>query len=253
MQIVSGQAALVTGASGLVGAEASRARARPGVGIAAYGRAQSALDGLGAEVRGSEAYVGDAYDPKRLAAAPADAEQSLGSIEILVTLAGGDGAPSLHASLGADRWRRAIDTDLNSVIFMVRAVLPGVIERGRGRGRIVTVVSSAGRRSSQASAAYAAAKAGVVMLTEYIAKEYAHAGVHVNRVAPSNAETSRPRDRVSAPHRDAIAANVPLGRIGRIGRIGQPTDTAEEIAFLISDRSSWITSTTRDITGGMIL
>jgi 3-oxoacyl-[acyl-carrier protein] reductase len=248
-QNFSGQVALVTGASGSIGAAVSRRLAGLGAAVAVHGRTRGALEELSAEIRGdggnSKAYLGDARDPGHLVAVAADVTQTLGPIDVLVTLAGGDGAPAPTASLTAERWREVVDTDLNSVFYTLRAVLPGMIEHGGGR--IVTVASSAGRRPSQANAAYAAAKAGVVMLTEHLAKEYAHAGIRINCVAPSIVETAKLRDRLSAQARGAIADGVPLGRIG------QPADIAEAAAFLAADRSSWITGTTLDITGGMTL
>jgi 3-oxoacyl-[acyl-carrier protein] reductase len=169
----------------------------------------------------------------------------VGTIDILVTLAGGDGSPTPTASLDPDRWRGVIETDLTSVFLAVHGVLPGMLERGGGR--IVTVASSAGRRPSQANAAYAAAKAGVIMLTEHIAKEYAASGVRANCVAPAIIETAKLRERMSPSQLEAIGAHVPLGRVG------QPSDVAEAVAFFATDQSSWITGTVLDVSGGITL
>lgn len=248
-QLFAGRVALVTGASGSIGAEVSRTLAAHGADVAIHGRTRGALDELGAELRrlgrNTKSYVGDVCDPEHLATTAADIALALGPVDVLVALAGGDGAPCPTASLSPERWREVVATDLDSVFFTLRAVLPGMVERGGGR--IVTVASSAGRRPSRANAAYGAAKAGVVMLTEHVAKEYAHAGVRVNCVAPSIVETAKLRSRVAAQQREAIADQVPLGRIGR------PADIADAIVHLASDRSSWVTGTTLDITGGMTL
>ena len=111
----------------------------------------------------------------------------------------------------------------------------------------MTVASTAGRRPSGANAAYAAAKAGVVMLTEHLAKEYASAGIRVNCVSSSSVETAKLRSRMPADALAGVAAQVPLGRIG------QPADVAAAIAYLASDAASWETGTTLDVTGGMTL
>jgi 3-oxoacyl-[acyl-carrier protein] reductase len=246
---LQGRVALVTGASGSIGAEVSRALAARGAAVAVHGRTESALGKVVADIGAAGgtavAHVGDVRDAGRLDATVAEIASTLGTIDVLVPLAGGDGVPSPTAELTPERWRSVIETDLTSVFLTVHAVLPGMLERGGGR--IVTVASSAGRRPSQANAAYAAAKAGVVMLTEHLAKEYAASGIRVNCVAPAIVDTAKLRDRMPAARLDAVAAHVPLGRIGR------PDDVAEAVAFLASDASSWITGTTLDITGGMTL
>jgi 3-oxoacyl-[acyl-carrier protein] reductase len=191
------------------------------------------------------AYIGDARDAHHVATVVADVAATVGTIDILVTLAGGDGSPTPTASLDPDRWRGVIETDLTSVFLAVHGVLPGMLERGGGR--IVTVASSAGRRPSQANAAYAAAKAGVIMLTEHIAKEYAASGVRANCVAPAIIETAKLRERMSPSQLEAIGAHVPLGRVG------QPSDVAEAVAFFATDQSSWITGTVLDVSGGITL
>jgi 3-oxoacyl-[acyl-carrier protein] reductase len=244
-----GRVALVTGASGSIGAEVSRTLAARGATVALHGRNADALESLAADIRhdGGVAfvYIGDVRDGSHLDTVVADVASNAGIIDIVIPLAGGDGRPSPTATLEPERWRSVIETDLTSVFLTVHAVLPGMI--GAGDGRIVTVASSAGRRPSQANAAYAAAKAGIIMLTAHLAKEYAAAGIRANCVAPAIIETATLHETMPTAHFAALATHVPLGRIG------QPTDVAEAIAFFASDTSSWITGTTLDITGGMTL
>jgi 3-oxoacyl-[acyl-carrier protein] reductase len=244
-----GHVALVTGASGSIGGQVSRVLAERGAAVAVHGRTKGVLDDVAAGIRAdggiSTPFVGDARDASHLSTVVADIAATLGTVDILVTLAGGDGAPSPTADLVPERWRSILETDLTSTFIAVHAVLAGMLKLGGGR--IVTVASSAGRRPSQANAAYAAAKAGVVMLTQHIAKEYAASGVRANCVAPSIIETAKLRRRVPLVQLEGIGAQVPLGRLG------QPSDVAEAVAFLASDQSSWITGTVLDITGGMTL
>ncbi|MEU4335454.1 SDR family NAD(P)-dependent oxidoreductase [Micromonospora lupini] len=244
-----GRVAWVTGASGSIGAEISRALAARGAAVALHGRTESALERVVADIRAAGgvavAHVGDVRDGGHLQSVVSEVAGELGAVDILVVCAGGAGQPTPTATLTPDRWREVIETDLTSVFLTVQAALPGLIEAQRGR--IITVASSAGRRPSRANAAYAAAKAGVVMFTEHLAKEYADVGIRVNCVAPSIVDTATLRTRMSAAQREAVAAQVPLGRIGT------PADVAEAVVFLASDASSWITGTTLDITGGMTL
>ncbi|MGW6376946.1 SDR family NAD(P)-dependent oxidoreductase [Rhodococcus sp. NPDC055112] len=246
---LTGRVALVTGASGSIGAAVGRALADRGAAVAVHGRTENRLTALVQQIRESggraTAHLGDVRDPEHLAELTKRVSADLGPIDIAVPLAGGAGAPEPSAAMSVQRWREVVDLDLTSTFLTLRAVLPGMVERGDGR--IVTVASSAGRRASQANAAYAAAKAGVVMLTEHLAKEYAGNGIRVNCVAPSIVETDTLRHRMPAAQLAAIAGYVPLRRIG------QPADIAETVAFLVSDAAGWITGNTIDITGGMTL
>ncbi len=121
----------------------------------------------------------------------------------------------------------------------------GMIERGRGS--IVTMASSAGRLPSQASAAYAAAKAGVVMFSRHVANEVGQHGVRVNCLAPSSVLTERVERLMPEETQRQVAAMHPLGRMGT------PEDVALATLFLASESSSWITGVTLDVAGGRIM
>ena len=220
---LSGHVALVTGISGSIGAEVSRSLAGLGASVAVHGRTQSRLDELTGQIRSdggrSTAYVGDVRDAAHLGAVVADVARTWAPVDILVALAGGDGSPTPTASLGPGRWREVIETDLTSTFLTVHAVLPGMLEHGDGR--IVTVASSAGRRPSQANAAYAAAKAGVIILTEHIAKEYATSGIRASCVAPSIIETATLRR--GCRHRNSPPSPRACRSAGSASRRTSPT------------------------------
>ena len=169
----------------------------------------------------------------------------LGPVDILAPFAGGSGMPVPTESERPEHWREVIETDLNSVFYTVRAVLPAML--GRGRGAIVTMSSAAARQPAQSAAAYAAAKAGVIAFTRHLAGELAPRGVRVNCVAPSATENDKMRAWLSAEQRASLGASFPLRRIG------QPADVASAALFLASDASAWITGATLDVTGGKIM
>jgi 3-oxoacyl-[acyl-carrier protein] reductase len=107
--------------------------------------------------------------------------------------------------------------------------------------------SSAGRQPSQAAAAYAVAKAGVVMLTKHLAAELGPRGVRVNCLAPSAVLNEKMSAAMSEEQLAGMASTFPLGRIG------QPDDVAAAAVFLLSEESSWITGVTLDVTGGRVI
>jgi 3-oxoacyl-[acyl-carrier protein] reductase len=107
--------------------------------------------------------------------------------------------------------------------------------------------SAAARQPAKSSAAYAAAKAGVIAFTRHLASELANDGIRVNCLAPSAVENDKMRTWVSAEDRKALGATFPLRRIG------QPEDIAAATLFLASTASSWITGVTLDVAGGKIM
>ena len=181
-------------------------------------------------------------DVDRLAA---EVTEELGAADILVTFAGGNGMPVPTAQETAAHWREVVDSDLTSAFLTIRAFLPAMIERHRGS--IVTMSSAAARQAAQSSAAYAAAKAGVIALTRHLANELGPDGIRVNCIAPSAVENERMRSWTTEDQRRQLAASFPLRRIG------QPVDVAAAALFLASDASSWVTGVTLDVAGGKIM
>jgi 3-oxoacyl-[acyl-carrier protein] reductase len=168
-----------------------------------------------------------------------------GPVQILAAFAGGRGIPVPTADLPLDQWRAIIESDLTSTFATVAAFLPDMI--ARGDGVIIMMSSAAGRRPSEANAAYAAAKAGVAMFSRHLANEVGRHGVRVNCLAPSAVLNDRMRQMMSGPQLEALAATFPLGRVG------QPEDIAEAVLYLASNASSWVTGVTLDVTGGRVI
>ncbi|WP_433250165.1 SDR family NAD(P)-dependent oxidoreductase [Streptosporangium sp. CA-135522] len=246
---LAGKVALVTGGSRGIGAATCRALAANGVAVAVNGRDRAAIDAVVARITAdggtAVAAPGDVTDEAAVRNMRDTVERALGPVEILAAFAGGQGAPTPTVQLGAERWLAVIESELTSVYLTVTAFLPAMLERGEGT--IITMSSTAGRRPSGANAAYAAAKAGVVMFTKHLANEVGEQGVRVNCLAPSAVLNEKMQRFMSAGQLDELAATYPLGRIG------QPSDVAQAVLYLASDASSWITGVTLDLTGGRVI
>lgn len=246
---LAGKVAVVTGGSRGVGAATARELGRNGAAVAIVGRDAVALDNVlaaltSAGARGVAA-VADCTSEDQLAAMRSTVEAQLGTVDILVAFAGGNGMPVPTAEETGEHWRAVIESDLTSMFLTVSTFLPGMIERHHGV--IVTMSSSAARQAARSSAAYAAAKAGVIAFSRHLAGEYAKDGIRVNCLAPSAVENDRMRAWMSADEREALGHSFPLDRIG------QPEDVAAATLFLASEASSWIAGATLDIAGGKVM
>ncbi|MGI5486461.1 SDR family NAD(P)-dependent oxidoreductase [Microtetraspora malaysiensis] len=246
---LAGKVALVTGGSRGIGAATCHALAANGVRVAVNGRDRAAIDAVVEKVTAdggtAVAAPGDVTDETAVRDMRDTIERALGPVEILAAFAGGQGAPAPTTQLGSDRWRAIVESDLTSVFITVAAFLPAMIERGGGS--IITMASTAGRQPSGANAAYAAAKAGVVMFTKHLANEVGGHGIRVNCLAPSAVLNERMQRFMSAEQLEELASAYPLGRIG------QPGDIAQAVLYLASDASSWVAGVTLDLTGGRVI
>jgi 3-oxoacyl-[acyl-carrier protein] reductase len=241
--------AVITGGSRGIGAATCRLLAQNGAKVAVNGRDEAAINSVIQEIQGSggEA-IGVAADLTDFASVErmrGRVEEEFGPVGVLAAVAGGQGYPTPTEQMPEEQWRSVIDSDLTATFLRVRSFLLGMIERGRGS--IVTMASSAGRLPSQVCAAYAAAKAGVVMFSEDVAKEVGGDGVRVNCLAPSSVLTERMKRLMPEETQQQVAAMHPLGRMGT------PEDVALTTLFLASDSSSWITGVTLDVAGGRIM
>ena len=164
-----------------------------------------------------------------------------GRIDVLVNNAGIAGRAAPLHEVTEEEWDLLMAIDLKGVFLCCRAVLPHMLERERGA--IVTVASVAGKEGNPNMGPYSAAKAGVIGLTKSLAKEVAQRGIRVNAVAPATAETDI-LNTLSDEAVEYMKSKIPMGRLCRVEEV------AEVIAFLASDRASFVTGQTYDISGG---
>lgn len=235
--------ALVTGASGGIGAAAARDLADAGWPVAVHFRSDP--DGAAAVVRSIAADGGRAIaigvDLDSATAADelvSRAEEAFGPVLALVNNAGRR-ADGLSPQITDREWNEVIETNLNAAFRLTRRALKPMI---RARfGRVVNVASVVGPRANPGQANYAASKAGLIGMTRTIAAEVARRGVTVNAVAPGLVETGLTADLPSDAFNDAIPARRP----------GTPEEIAACIGFLASERASYVTGTVLTVDGGM--
>ncbi len=220
---LAGKTAFVTGGSKGIGAATCRLLAENGAKVAVVARGLEAAEELAAELRrdGAEAIAlsADCTAPEQVGRARAAAEERLGPVGLLVPFAGGFESFTPVAEMTVEEFRTVVDDNLTSTFITVRAFLPAMIERRSGA--IVTMSSISARFLDKLTqAAYAAAKAGVIMFTRHLAIEVGEHGIRANCVAPGTTMSER-IERVMTPEAiDYTAALSPLRRLGAPGGHG---------------------------------
>jgi 3-oxoacyl-[acyl-carrier protein] reductase len=236
--------ALVTGASGGIGAAIARVLHAQGAAVALSGTRREALESLAGEL-GERVHVcpADLRDPAAAEALVAAAEQAAGPLHILVKNAGMT-RDMLALRMADEDWQAVLDVDLSAPFRLARAALRGMLRRRAGR--IVNIGSIVGATGNAGQANYAAAKAGLGGLTKALAQEVASRGITVNLVAPGFVVTPM-TDALSEAQKTRIAGAIPLGRLG------QPIDIAAAVAYLAADEAGWVTGATLHVNGGMAM
>lgn len=236
--------ALITGASGGIGGAIAKAFVAAGAQVAISGTRVEALEALTKELGGvAKILPCNLMDAAAVEALPAQAEATLGGLDILVCNAGvtKDG---LAMRMKDEDWQAVIDINLTATFRLNRAVLrPFMKQRG---GRIVNISSVVAVRGNPGQANYCASKAGMIGMSKSLAAEVSSRGITVNCVAPGFIQTAM-TDKLSEEQAKRITDNIPSGRFGT------PDDVAAGVVFLASDAASYITGQTLHINGGLLM
>ncbi|MCZ7558776.1 MAG: 3-oxoacyl-ACP reductase FabG [Burkholderiaceae bacterium] len=244
---LTGQLALVTGASRGIGRAIALELGSRGATVIGTATSQAGAQAISAAL--AEAGVGgrgellDVTDAARCEALVETLQKEGKGIAILVNNAGIT-RDNLAMRMKDEEWSAVIDTNLGAVFRMSRLVLRAMV---RARyGRIVNITSVVGASGNAGQANYAAAKAGVAGMSRALAREVASRNITVNCVAPGFIETDMTRA-LTAEQSAALITQVPAGRLG------QPQDVAAAVAFLASPQAAYITGATLHVNGGMYM
>jgi 3-oxoacyl-[acyl-carrier protein] reductase len=241
---LTGKTALITGASGGIGAAIAKALHKAGATIAISGTRVEKLEELKAQI-GENVHVlpcnlSSVEDVEKLIPA---AEAAMGGLDILVNNAGitKDG---LAMRMKDDDWQAVIDVNLTSNFRLCRAAMRGMMKKRAGR--IVNITSIVGVTGNPGQANYVASKAGVIGLSKSLAQELATRGVTVNCIAPGFIATPM-TDVLNEKQKEAILSKIPAGRMGG------PEDIAAAVLYLASDEAGYVTGQTLHVNGGMAM
>jgi 3-oxoacyl-[acyl-carrier protein] reductase len=251
MGALAGKVALVTGSSRGIGAAIAKRLAREGARVVVHGRDNQALSAVVGEIEqtGGEAIhvTADVTKFTEIETMRGEVEREFGPIDILVANAGGSfTAPGPLEEITEDGWRGSIDGNLTATFLTIKSVLPGM--KARKTGTIITISSAAARRPyPQSPIPYAAAKAGIQILTQVVAAQAGPYGVRVNCIAPETILTERNSARIPDSQKKMLVDMHP------IRRLGEPEDVAGAAVFLASEDAGWISGVILDIAGGSVM
>jgi 3-oxoacyl-[acyl-carrier protein] reductase len=241
---LSGQTALVTGASGGIGGAIAKALHGRGAQVMLSGTRVGALGALADEL-GESSHIGiaDLADPQAADRLAREAEAAMGRVDILVNNAGVT-RDALALRMNDEDWHAVLEVNLTAAFRLTRAVLRGMIRRRHGR--VIGVASVVALSGNAGQANYAASKAAMIGMSKSIAAEVAGRGITVNCVAPGLITTVM-TDRLSAQQRERLAGAIPAGRFGA------PEEVAAAVVYLASAEAAYVTGQTLHVNGGMVM
>ncbi|WP_397606557.1 3-oxoacyl-ACP reductase FabG [Silanimonas sp.] len=240
---LSGEIALVTGASRGIGAAIADLLASKGATVIGTATTESGAAAIGERLKslGGHGRALDVTDGAAVEALVDAIAKEFGAVGILVNNAGIT-RDNLLMRMKDEDWNAIIDTNLSSIFRTSKAVMRGMMKARKGR--IINIASVIGVTGNAGQANYAAAKAGIIGFSKSMAREIGSRNITVNVVAPGFIETDMTRD-LPEEAKAKMLADIALGRLG------SPRDIAEAVAFLAGPAAAYITGETLHVNGGM--
>lgn len=241
---LTGKCALITGASGGIGAAIARALHGAGATVGLSGTREAPLQDLAAEL-GDRAHVlpCNLSDPQAVEALPKAAIAAMGALDILVNNAGIT-RDNLFMRMSDDEWQSVLDVNLTATMRLCRGVMRPMMKARWGR--IVNIASIVGATGNPGQANYAASKAGMIGMTKSLAAEVASRGITANAVSPGFIATAM-TDKLTDEQKTRINAQIPAARMGT------PEEIAAAVLYLASQEAAYVTGATLHVNGGMAM
>ena len=241
---LTGKTALITGASGGIGAAIAKSLHAAGATIAISGTRQAVLEELKSQIENNVHVLPcNLSNPEDVETLIPAAEAAMGGLDILVNNAGitKDG---LAMRMKDEDWQSVLDVNLTSNFRLCRAAMRGMMKKRWGR--IINITSIVGVTGNPGQVNYVASKAGIIGMTKSIAQELAARNVTANCVAPGFIATPM-TDVLNDKQKQAILARIPAGRMGG------PADIAAAVIYLASEEASYVTGQALHVNGGMAM